>query len=45
MSILFKTFKAGKLFLWEANAKPKLVTLPENIYKASVGVDHVVAIG
>lgn len=45
MSILSKTFKAGKLFVWESGAKPKLMELPEKIYKASVGVDHIVAIG
>ena len=45
MSILSKAFKAGKLFVWEANARPKLMNLPENVYKASVGVDHIVAIG
>jgi hypothetical protein len=45
MSILSKTFKAGKLFVWEADVKPKLMNLPEKIFKASVGVDHIVAIG
>jgi hypothetical protein len=45
MSILSQAFKAGKLFVWEANGRPQLMKLPENIYKASVGVDHIVAIG
>lgn len=45
MSILSKTFKAGKLFVWESGSKPKEMGLPEKIYKASVGVDHIVAIG
>ena len=45
MSILSQTFKAGKLFVWEAKQVPKLMNLPENVFKASVGVDHVVAIG
>ena len=45
MSILSKAFKAGNLFLWESNTKPTLMRLPEKIYKASVGVEHIVAIG
>ncbi len=46
MSILSKTFKAGRLFVWDSNnSKPKQMNLPEKIFKASVGPDHIVAIG
>lgn len=45
MSVLSQVFKAGKLFLWESNNTPQLMNLPEKIFKASIGTDHVVAIG
>lgn len=38
-------FRAGKLFLWEAKQKPALAKLPENVIKASVGPEHIVALG
>lgn len=38
-------YQAGKLFLWEAKQKPALCKLPENIIKASVGPEHVLALG
>ena len=37
--------RAGRLFLWEAKNAPKMVKLPEAVNKASVGPDHVLAIG
>lgn len=45
MSILSQAFKAGRLYVWETDTLPKLMDLPEKVYKASVGVDHIVAIG
>jgi len=45
MSVLSQAFKAGKLFVWETNGRPQLMNLPEKIFKASIGTDHVVAIG